>query len=86
MKKIMLKIQAYYIVFLLMMFVSVAAMAQGDVPGDETNWPVVIIGIVITIIEIVMRTIPNTKVTGIIGLVINLLKSISDYLNRGKDE
>ena len=61
-------------------------MAQGDVPGDETNWPVVIIGIVITIIEIVMRTIPNIKVTGIIGLVINLLKSISDYLNRGKDD
>ncbi len=86
MKNLILRIKAHLIVFMLLIFVSYAAMAQGDVPGDETNWPVVIIGIVITIIEIVMRTIPNQKFTGIIGLVINLLKNISDYLNRSKDD
>ena len=68
---------------MLLLFAAPQLFAQGVQTGD-TNWPVTIIGIIIVVVEIVARSIDNPKVTGVIGLVINVLKNISDYLNRGK--
>jgi hypothetical protein len=42
------------------------------------------IGLAIGIIEIAARAIPDKKYTGILGHIINGLKFVSDYLNRGK--
>ena len=44
------------------------------------------IGLAIGIIEIAARAIPNKKYIGILGHIINGLKFVSDYLNRGKKE
>ncbi|MHA2182224.1 MAG: hypothetical protein ACXAAH_12465 [Promethearchaeota archaeon] len=66
--------------FALFMFAFVPVFAQVE-PTEPTNWVVIIIGAVIAVIEIIMRAIPNPKTTGIIGLIINLLKQVSDYLN-----
>lgn len=62
-------------------------MAQDTIPGgdppavDDTNWIVVIIGAVIAVAEIVARSVPKESVKGLIGLVIDILKNVSDYLN-----
>ena len=42
------------------------------------------IGLAIGIIEIIARAIPNKKYNGIIGYIVDGLKYVSDYLNRGK--
>ena len=53
---------------------------------DEVNWPVIVILILVAGAEIVMRAIPGAKWTGVLGLVINLLKFLSDWLNnKGED-
>lgn len=70
-------VRIYFLILLLIPFV---VFAQTD-SGDETNWVGVIIGALIAVAEIVLRAIPNPKFTGIIGLVINLLKVVSDWLN-----
>ena len=67
--------------FLMMFILSPIYLFAQDGGVDEINWPVWIIGIIVTVAEVVLRTIPNPKITGIIGLVINILKVISDYLN-----
>lgn len=71
------------LILLSLLFIAITAQAQTTEAADETNWPVLIIGIVITVVEIVARAVPNPKITGLIGLAVNLLKNISDYLNRG---
>ena len=50
---------------------------------EETNWIIIIISTVIALEEIIARIVPG-KFNGIIGAVIDLLKTISDYLNRDK--
>ena len=42
------------------------------------------IGLIIAISEPILRLIPNEKYNGLIGMIINVLKIGSDYLNRGK--
>ena len=57
-----------------------------EVPAESTgvDW-VVIIGVAVGVIEIVARAIPNPKWTGLIGLLINVLKDVSEWLNnKGK--
>ncbi len=66
--------------FLMILFIG-SLFAQGEAPVEETNWVLIIIAGVIAVIEIIGRAIPNKNVTGILGLIINLLKQISDYLN-----
>jgi len=55
--------------------------AQGVGVVDETNWALLIITILIAVAEVVFRAVPDKKFTGPIGLLINLLKVASDYLN-----
>ena len=47
---------------------------------DLELWIVLVVGIV----EVVARVVPDEKVKGILGYVVDLLKFGSDYLNRGK--
>ena len=47
---------------------------------DIVFWITLVVGIV----EVVARVIPDAKVKGILGYVIDLLKLVSDYLNREK--
>ena len=42
------------------------------------------IGLIIAISEPIFRLIPNKKYNGLIGVIIDVLKKLSDYLNRGK--
>ncbi len=42
------------------------------------------IGLVIVIAEAILRLIPDKSYTGLIGVIINLLKVASDYFNREK--
>ncbi len=42
------------------------------------------IGLIVGIIEVVARAVPDEKVKGLLGYVVDLLKFVSDYLNRGK--
>jgi len=70
---------------MLLLFAAPQVFAQG-VETSETNWPVVIIGAIIIVVEVIARSIDNPKVTGLVGLAVNLLKNISDYLNRGSSE
>ena len=86
MKNLILKIKAYSL-FMLMMFVSMSVFAQGvGVEGDETNWAVIVILSLVAIAEIVLRAIPGAKWTGLLGLVINLLKFLSDWLNNKEED
>ncbi|MCH7826990.1 MAG: hypothetical protein IIC75_03280 [Bacteroidetes bacterium] len=84
MKNLILKIKAFSLAFMLM-FISMSLCAQGGVSVDETNWPVIIILIVIAGAEIILRAIPGAKWTGVLGLVINLLKFLSDWLNNKEE-
>ena len=44
------------------------------------------IGLVVVVAEVVLRAIPNERAKGIIGYGIDVLKVISDFLNRrGED-
>ena len=40
------------------------------------------IGLILAIQEPILRLIPNKKITGLFGVIFNLLKNASDYLNR----
>ncbi len=40
------------------------------------------IGLILAIQEPILRSIPNKKITGLIGVIVNALKKASDYLNR----
>ena len=42
------------------------------------------IGLIIAISEPILRLIPNKKYNGLIGMIIDVLKKLSDHLNRGK--
>ena len=42
------------------------------------------IGLIIVVSEAVLRLIPDKNWTGLIGVIINLLKVVSDYFNREK--
>ena len=44
------------------------------------------IGLVVVVAEVVLRAIPNEKAKGIIGYGIDVLKVISDFLNRREKE
>ena len=56
--------------------------AQGEVVvEDNTNWALLIITGLVALAEVGLRAFPNKNITGIIGLIINLLKVASDYLN-----
>ena len=82
MKNLVLRIKMF---MLLMLFMAAPLFLYAQDGGtDETNWAVIVISALVLVAEVVARAIPNPKVTGIIGLVINLLKNVSDYLNREK--
>ena len=85
MKNLILKIKAFLLVFMLM-FIPLLVFAQGiGESGDETNWAIIIILIIIAGAEIILRAIPGAKWTGLLGLVINLLKFLSDWLNNKEE-
>lgn len=68
-----------------MNFLFIGALFAQTETVDEVNWPVIIILIVIAGAEIVLRAIPGAKWTGLLGLVINLLKFLSDWLNNKEE-
>ena len=77
---------SFWLFLMAVMVVAQDSIPGGDTPtGDDTNWVVVIIGAVIAVAEIVMRSVPKESLKGLIGLLIDVLKNISDYLNnKGK--
>ena len=71
------------LMFSLLMIVFLPLLAQVDGTVEKTDWVVIIVTSLLGIIEVVGRWIPS-KFNGITGLVIDLLKGLSDYLNRDK--
>ena len=62
---------------------SVILTSTSEEPAEGgADW-VLYLSIIIGVIEVVARLLPNSNVTGLLGLLINLLKEISDFLNRG---
>ena len=49
-----------------------------------TLWQWITLGILL--LEAVLRAFPNERITGIIGVIINLAKIASDYLNRESED
>ena len=70
--------------FLMIGFVG-SLFAEGVEIAEETNWPLIIIAGIIALAEVALRAFPDKKFTGLIGLIINLLKLGSDYLNNKSD-
>ena len=66
---------------LLMIGFAGSLFAQGEVVANTINWPLLIIMGLIAVAEVALRAFPDKNFTGLIGLVINLLKQGSDYLN-----
>jgi len=71
--------------FLMACLCSGMLFAQGVELAEETNWPLIIIAGIIALAEVALRAFPDKNFTGLIGLIINLLKLGSDYLNNKSD-
>ena len=69
------------VLMFLVFMIALPVMAQGEIPVEDPNWVIIIITAVIAVIEVIGRAIPG-KFNGIIGLIVDLLKYVSDYLNR----
>lgn len=70
------------VLLILFVFASMPVMAQAE--ATEIDWPILVAGIVLAVLEVAGRAIPDPKWNGPIGLLINLVKLVSDYLNRKK--
>lgn len=67
---------------LVFLMIPLLVFGQVDVPAEEVPLAVIIIGVIVAGAEVVLRLIPKKSWTGILGLIINVLKMASDWLNR----
>lgn len=84
--KIMRKFFASLMTLMVFLMLPLMLLAQEVEPAEETNWIVVIIATVIIILESVVARIIPGKYDGILGTIVTILKMLSDYLNRDKED
>jgi hypothetical protein len=68
--------------FALLLPVSVFAQDDSPIPPNVGEWLPYIIAIIVAVFDVVARLIPKGSWKGIVGLIIDVLKWVSDTLNR----
>ena len=74
--------RALFLFGLILLAVQVNAQDASPIPTDVGEWLPYIIALFVAVFDVVARLIPKGNWKGIVGFVIDILKWISDSLNR----
>ena len=84
MRKFLNRMSNFIVLFMMALFLPVMLLAQDGEPGEPVDIWVTVIAVLVILQEVVLRIWPNKNYNGLIGIIVNAIKWISDFLNRDK--